>query len=202
MDVIKQFRKYRTGGQSEETAAQKARKNNLDTRKVDFSIITSRDNLDRKVDREAYAQLQDSLIARNYPFPQRMAILGTSMQEGSPGSYGVGGNGYFGMSEERMPVSYLGDTPEQRGKQISFILDDLETTHPNNWLNGGTGGIRINSGKDGYNMFWNAKDINTATQVLNKSYIRPDGRLSAWNHRTTVANNISKKIKNEENIKK
>lgn len=189
MNIIERFRKYQKGG----TAAQQARKRNTDTRQVNMNSVTIEDNLGRALDREAYAQLQDSLIARNYPFPQRMAILGTSMQEGSPGSYGVGGGGYLGLSSDRMPRSYLGNTPSQRGKQINYILNDLEITHPNNWLDGGAGGIRINSGQDGYNMFWNATDINTATQVLNKSYVRPRDRQKSWNNRSTVARTLGTK---------
>ena len=187
MNIIERFRKYQRGGKSTQ------RQNN--TRKVNFDEVETSDNLGRAIDREAYKQLQDSLIARNYPFPQRMAILGTSMQEGSPGSYGKGGNGYLGLSKQRMPISYLGNTPEQRARQIKYILDDLETTHSNNWLDGGTGGIRIESGKDGYNMFWNTNDVDSATQILNKSYIRPRDRQPAWNNRATVAKNLSKKAK-------
>ena len=190
----KTIRVNKSGG-TLDTTAQKARKLNTNNREVDFSKVNSTDNLGRAIDIEAQSQLQDSLIARNYPFPQRMAILGTSMQEGSPGTYGVGGGGYLGLSKTRMPKSYLGNTPEQRAKQITYILDDLERTHSNNWLNGGSGGITINSGKEGYNLFWNATDIPTATQVLNKSYVRPAVRKQAWDNRTIVANNISKKLK-------
>lgn len=201
MNVIERFRKYRKGGSVErfgggnKTSAQKVRENNTDSRRVDMSKVTSFDNLNRKVDAEAYSQLQDSLIARNYPFPQRMAILGTSMQEGSPGSYGQGGGGYLGLSSKRMPKSYLGNTLEQRAKQITFVLDDLERTHSNNWLDGGSGGVKINSGKDGYNMFWNTNDVDSATQILNKSYVRPRDRQAAWNNRSKVAQTLSKKAK-------
>lgn len=204
MNVIERFRKYRKGGHIEKfgggnkTSAQNARKNNTDSRKVDMSKVTSSDNLNRKVDTEAYAQLQDSLIARNYPFPQRMAILGTSMQEGTPGSYGIGGGGYLGLSSERMPKSYLGNTPEQRAKQITFVLDDLERTHSNNWLDGGAGGVKINTGKDGYNLFWNTNDVDSATQVLNKSYVRPRDRENAWNNRSKVARTLETKVSSKE----
>lgn len=124
-----------------------------------------------------------------------MAILGTSMQEGSPGSKGVGGNGYLGLSSKRMPITYLGNTPEKRAEQITYILNDLETIHSDNWLNGGSGGIRINSGKDGYNMFWNTNDVDSATQILNKSYVRPRDRKAAWDNRSKVAITLSKKAK-------
>lgn len=170
-------------------------KKNRNHKKVDMSQITSKDNLGRAVDREAYSQLQDSLVARNYPFAQRMAILGTSMQEGSPGSKGIGGNGYLGLSSQRMPIRYLGNTPKERAKQITYILNDLETTHPDNWLDGGSGGIRIRSGKDAYNMFWNTNDVDSAAQILNKSYVRPRDREAAWNNRSKVAKTLSKKAK-------
>lgn len=201
MNVIERFHKYRKGGligkfgKGNKTSAQKARENNTDSRRVDMSKVSTSDNNDRVLDRAAYAQLQDSLIARNYPFPQRMAILGTSMQEGTPGSYGVGGGGYLGLSSRRMPKSYLGNTPEQRAKQITFVLDDLERTHSDNWLDGGSGGIKINSGLEGYDMFWNANDVNSATQILNKSYVRPKARETDWNTRARVAQILSEKAK-------
>lgn len=67
MSVIERFRKYRKGGKS--NSSQLARTRNTDARKIDMSTVTATDNQGRAVDREAYAQLQDSLIARNYPFP-------------------------------------------------------------------------------------------------------------------------------------
>lgn len=187
---IEKFRKYGDGNKI--TSAQKARSNNTDTRKIDMSKVQTSDNNNRIIDREAYAQLQDSLIARNYPFPQRMAILATSMQEGSPGGRGIGGNGYLGLSPQRMDTTLLGNTSEQRAKQITFILDDLEYTHPDNWLDGGTGGIKIDSGKKGYDMFWNTNDVDSATQILNKSYVRPAGRQTEWDNRSKVAKTLGK----------
>jgi hypothetical protein len=47
-------------------------------------------------------------------------------------SKGIGGNGYLGYSSQRMPVSYLSNTPEGRAKQIHFLLEDLTTKHSNN----------------------------------------------------------------------
>lgn len=67
MSIIERFRKYREGGKS--NSSQSARTRNTDARKIDMSTVTATDNQGRAVDREAYAQLQDSLIARNYPFP-------------------------------------------------------------------------------------------------------------------------------------
>lgn len=126
-----------------------------------------------------------------------MAILATAMQEGSPGSRGTGGNGYLGLSSSRMPETYLGNTPDQRALQITYVLNDLERTHSDNWLDGGSGGIRIDSGRDGYNMFWNTNDVDSATQVLNKSYVRPRDREGAWNNRSEVARTLSTKAKSK-----
>ncbi len=164
-------------------------------RKVDISSISPKDNRNRPIDVEAYSQFQDSLIGRNYPFAQRIALLATSMQEASPGSYGVGGGGYLGLSSNRMPTSYLGNTPSERAKQITYVLNDLETPHSDNWLDGGSGGITIKSGKDGYNMFWNTNDVDSATQILNKSYVRPAGRKASWDNRSKLAKILESKAK-------
>ena len=161
-------------------------------------------NRNRPVNIPAMEQLQDSLIARNWGLPQRLAILATAAQEmDSKGaaSRGVGGNGYLGLSEQRMPTSYLNDTPKGRAKQINFLFEDLLTTHPDNWLDGGTGGPKILNGKDGYQQFWDANNVWNATQVLNKSYIRPAGRLDSWNNRAGVAKAMQKHLKRFGGIK-
>lgn len=102
-------------------------------------------------------------------------------------SRGVGGNGYLGLSSKRMPEKYLDDSVEGRAEQIHFILEDLTKTHSDNWLDGGAGGPKIMSGKDGFNKFWNSRDVGEATKILNKSYIRPAGKLDAWNNRAKIA---------------
>lgn len=177
-------------------------------RKVDFNAYmadkVNGGNRNRPMNIPAMEQLQDSLIARSYNEPQRLAILATAAQEmGSAGaaSKGVGGNGYLGLSKERMPISYLSDTPEGRGKQIHYVLTDLNNvytgTHPQagNWNDGGSGGPKIISGKDGFNQFWNAGTPKEATQILNKSYIRPAGGLDSWNNRASVAEGMQKHMK-------
>jgi len=155
-------------------------------------------NRGRAVNIPAMEQLQDSLIARQWGLPQRLAIMATAAQEmdkNGAASRGVGGNGYLGLSFDRMPEEYLDDTPEGRGKQINYIFEDLLTTHPDNWLNGGSGGPTIMSGKDGYNQFWNSNNVWNATQILNKSYIRPRDRKDAWDNRASVAKAMQRHMK-------
>ena len=136
-------------------------------------------------------QLQDSLLARKeYNDARRLAVLATSLDEAGElgfASRGIGGNGMLGLSEDRMPLSYVGAGPEIGGKQINHNLTDLRTRHSDNWLNGGTGGPVIMSGKDGYDKFWNENDVRKATIYLNKSYIRPRDREDAWNNRAAAA---------------
>ena len=110
-------------------------------------------------------------------------------------SRGVGGNGYLGLSEQRMPTSYLDNTPEGRGKQIHFLLEDMLTTHSDNWLDGGSGGPTIKNGKDGFTKFWSSPNVYEAARIFNKSYIRPAGRLDAWNNRADVAKAMQKHLK-------
>ena len=155
-------------------------------------------NRNRPVNVPAMEQMQDSLIARGWGLPQRLAVLATAAQEmdaNGAASRGVGGNGYLGYSESRMPLTYLDDTPEGRGKQIHFLLDDLTTTHSDNWLDGGAGGPKIMNGKDGFNQFWNSDNVYEATRILNKSNIRPAGREAAWNNRAGVAKAMQKHLK-------
>lgn len=151
-------------------------------------------NLDRVTSVPALKQLQDSLIARNFGEPQRLAILATSAQEmdkKGAASKGVGGNGMLGYSSERMPTKYLDDTTEGRAKQIHFLIEDMLTTHSDNWLDGGSGGPYIKNGKSAYNQFWNGTDTTLLTKIFNKSLIRPRDREDAWDNRATVANNMS-----------
>ena len=151
-------------------------------------------NLNRATSVPALKQLQDSLIARNFGEPQRLAILATSAQEmdkKGAASKGVGGNGMLGYSSERMPTKYLDDTTEGRAKQIHFLIEDMLTTHSDNWLDGGSGGPYIKNGKSAYNQFWNGTDTTLLTKIFNKSLIRPRDREDAWDNRATVANNMS-----------
>ena len=163
-------------------------------KRVDFEkFYNAGGNLNRPLDIGSMNQLQDTLIARKYGLPQRLAILATAAQEmGKEGaaSRGVGGNGYLGLSEQRMPLSYLGNTPKQRGEQIHYLMEDLNKVHSDNWHHGGTGGISIKSGQEGYDKFWNENNVWNATQILNKSYIRPRDRQAAWDNRSTVAKNM------------
>ena len=155
-------------------------------------------NRGRAVNVPAMEQLQDSLIARGWGLPQRLAIMATAaqeMNEKGAASKGVGGNGYLGHSEQRMPTSYLSDTPKGRGKQIHYLLEDLLTTHSDNWLDGGSGGPTIMSGQDGFSQFWKSPNVYEATRILNKSYIRPAGKLNSWNNRAGVAKAMQKHLK-------
>ena len=177
-------------------------------KKVDFQEWFDQEgNRDRAVNIPAMEQLQDSLIARRFNLPQRLAILGTAAQEmdqRGAATIGVGGRGYLGLSSQRMPDEYLDDTPKGRGKQIHFLMNDLLTTHSDNWLDGGTGGPTIRSGKDGYNQFWNSPSVWDATMILNKSYIRPRDRVPSWTNRANVAKAMQKHmyLPSERNKKK
>lgn len=180
---------YANGGDKANTQSK------TDTRRVNFDKVRKANiNRGRDIPVEAIEQFQDSLLARGYGLPQRLAILATSMQEldakEGAASVGVGGNGYLGLSYGRMGKEYLDDSIEGRGKQINFLIEDLNKTHSNNWLDGGSGGPKIMSGKDGFNQFWNADDIELATRILNKSYIRPAGKEASWNNRARIAKNL------------
>lgn len=175
-------------------------------KRVDFqAMVNDRANV-RYMDIPSMNQLQDSLIARGFPEAQRLALLATAEHEmGTQGaaSRGIGGNGYWGLNEQRMPTSYLGNTPEKRAEQIHYIIENLinvyKGTHPQagNWSDGGTGGPKIMSGQDGYNQFWKALDPMTATQILTKSYIRPANQASEGKIRGKSAETMKKYLKED-----
>lgn len=169
------------------------------TRRVDISKVTRKENRGRFVPIQAEEQFQDSLIGRNYPYAQRLALLGTSLQEvdeRGAASIGEGGNGLLGLSKERMPVQLLDDTQEGRGRQIKFILDDLEHivgAPYNNWTAGNRQPPRVESAQDGFDKFWNATNPYDATIYLNKSYIRPRDGREAWVNRAKISNILETK---------
>ena len=95
-----------------------------------------------------------------------------------------------------MPVELLNDTPEGRGKQIKYVLDNLETVvgaPNNNWTAGNSQPPRIESAQDGFDKFWSANNPYDATMYLNKSYIRSAGNQNAWRNRANIANILTKK---------
>lgn len=176
-------------------------------RKVNFEEYmadkTYGGNRKRPMNISAMEQFQDSLIARGFAEPQRLAILGTAaqeMNERGAATVGVGGNGYLGLSSSRMPVELLDDSEEGRGKQINHVLEDLTHvytgTHPQagNWSDGGEGGPVLLTGKDAYNKFWNATSPKNAAIILNKGYIRPRDGVSAWNNRASVAEGMARHL--------
>ena len=136
-------------------------------------------------------QVQDSLL--NHPElgqAQRLAILATSLGEaGHKGfdSRGIGGNGMFGISKERMPLSNVGSGQKVGGKQIHWFLNDLQSLHPDNWNHGGEGGLPILNAKDGRDKFYSTDSVKDATIYLNKGYIRPAERENAWKDRVDTA---------------
>lgn len=182
----------KSGKEQEETQS-------LDTRKVDIDAwYAGNNNRKRGVNTEELKQFQDSLIANNIPLAQRLAILGTSAQEaGTEGaaSYGIGGMGLLGLSGQRMDSALVSHNPDTVGMQIHFLIQDLKKRHSDNWLEGGAGGPTIKTGKEGFEKFWGGNNVDTITQVLNKSYIRPAERLNAWKNRAEVAKSMLKYLK-------
>ena len=164
--------------------------------RVDFDAYkNAKENRGRFVNVPVLNQLQDSLIARGYGEPQRLAILATSaseMDKNGAASKGIGGNGILGYNSTRMPVRYLDDSIKGRGNQIHYLLEDIESLHPNNWSDGGKGGPFIRNAKDAYEQFWNSDDVKQATVIFNKGNIRPAGGEDEWNARGNEASIMKK----------
>jgi hypothetical protein len=58
------------------------------------------------------------------------------MDKRGAATVGKGGNGYLGLDKKRMSTSLLDDSPQGRGEQIYYILNDLENMHKDNWTSG------------------------------------------------------------------
>lgn len=94
-----------------------------------------------------------------------------------------------------MDSALVSHNPDTVGMQIHFLIQDLKKRHSDNWLEGGAGGPTIKTGKEGFEKFWGGNNVDTITQVLNKSYIRPAERLNAWKNRAEVAKSMLKYLK-------
>lgn len=139
-------------------------------------------------------QLQDSLIARNYNEPQRLAFLSTALHEsgGDPKAVAKGKDkngksvkfsGLYQWGDDRFPNSWnLGD-------QIHYALESAESKDTKaSWSHGGSGIPKINNALEGREAFWNSKNPYDATLYFNKGYVRPAEEQARINRAEEAAN--------------
>ena len=171
-------------------------KNRQNAKRVNFSRVPISENRNRPIVVDDMEALQDSLIARGWGLPQRLAAFATASSEmGKKGyaSKGIGGNGYFGLNKYRMNPALLKD----REAQITHSLNNLqEMVGPpyNNWLQTPEDGMPSKNRWQSYNGFWNAKDPITATRYLTEGNIRPAETVDEGKRRARIAKNFEKYI--------
>ena len=137
-------------------------------------------------------QLQDSLIARDYPEAQRLAFLASALHEsgGNPRAVDATGDfkGLYQWSMERFPNTW------DLGKQIHYALESAESKDTkSSWTHGGGGIPKINNALEGRDAFWNSIDPYEATLYFNKGYVRPAEEEARIN-RAEEAANMSKNL--------
>lgn len=139
-------------------------------------------------------QLQDSLIARNYNEPQRLAFLATALHEsgGDPKAVAKGKDkngksvkfsGLYQWGDDRFPNSWnLGD-------QIHYALESAESNDTRkSWTDGGSGVPYIRRASEGRDAFWNSENPYDATLYFNKGYVRPAEEQARINRAEEAAN--------------
>lgn len=165
---------------------------NDDIRSIDF--YTYNPLFDRYLIPENMMQIQDSLINRGYREPQRNALLSTNFHEsgGDPNAVDSTGNyrGIIQWDRERYP----NELPFN--KQITKMLDELETPKSPYWSDGGSGVPYTPTLMDAYTNFWNADNSYDAALYLNKGYIRPKDEQARIN-RALEAQNMDKYLKSK-----
>ena len=136
------------------------------------------------------ALIQDSLIARNADFPERVAILGQVIPEsgGYTEDHGNGAAGYVGWRGPRA-VNLPKDAPGQAHKLMSEIYDNPTAK---DWSHGGTD-TGVQTGKEMMNLFLNTQNVQQAGKAFMKGYVRPE--KSEWEKRLLFLNLLKKYMK-------
>ena len=149
---------------------------------------------DRGFNHAYMEQLQDSLIARNYNEPQRLAFLSTALHEsgGDPKAVAKGKDkngkpvkfsGLYQWGDDRFPNSW------NMGDQIHYALESAESKDTKaSWSHGGSGIPKINNALEGREAFWNSKNPYDATLYFNKGYVRPAEEQARINRAEEAAN--------------
>lgn len=165
-------------------------KNSKNPRRVDFT--TYNPLYDRSFIPENMSTLQDSMINRGYPEPQRYTVLSNILHEsgGDPNAIDATGKfrGIAQWSKERYPEDLSFE------EQITKLLNESEISEQPYWSDGGGGKPYIGKLKDGYDKFWSTPYTDSAALYYTKGYIRPAEEKARFN-RAREAVNMEKHAK-------
>ena len=141
----------------------------------------------RYIDTLLLRNVDNELIKHNVGYPQRMAVLVTTQQEGNrTGSHGNGAHGLVGWRSGR--ATNLPSTVEGQVKKLHN--ETYGEFNGNNWNDGGKGSGYM-SGRDAQKAFKNAKTISEAVRAFNYGYVRPPA--SDTRYRINLSKKLFKK---------
>lgn len=141
----------------------------------------------RYIDTLLLRNVDNELIKHNVGYPQRMAVLVTTQQEGNrTGSHGNGARGLVGWRSGR--AANLPSTVEGQVKKLHN--ETYGEFNGNNWNDGGKGSGYM-SGRDAQKAFKNAKTISEAVRAFNYGYVRPPA--SDTRYRINLSKKLFKK---------
>lgn len=141
----------------------------------------------RYIDTLLLRNVDNELIKHNVGYPQRMAVLVTTQQEGNrTGSHGNGARGLVGWRSGR--ATNLPSTVEGQVKKLHN--ETYGEFNSNNWNDGGKGSGYM-SGRDAQKAFKNAKTISEAVRAFNYGYVRPPA--SDTRYRINLSKKLFKK---------
>lgn len=165
-------------------------KNSKNPRRVDFTTYSPL--YDRSFIPKNMSALQDSMINRGYPEPQRYTVLSNILHESGGDPNAIDSTGKFRgiaqWSKERYPEDLSFE------EQITKLLNESEIPKQPYWSDGGGGKPYIGKLKDGYDKFWSTPYTDSAALYYTKGYIRPAEEKARFN-RAREAVNMEKHAK-------
>lgn len=123
------------------------------------------------IDPKAMKVIEDSLIARQAGYPQRLSVMsqvvaesGGRTQKFPNGATGL--VGWRGARAKKLPTDLPGQT--------HYLMQGLfDTYDANNWNDGGAG-TNVGTGKEMQNLFKTSNNTVQATKAMMKGYVRPE----------------------------
>lgn len=149
-----------------------------------------RTNYNWRMHDDNLALIQDSLIARNADYAERVALLSQVIPEsgGYTKPHGNGAAGYVGWRGSRA-VNLPQDAPGQAHKLMVEIYDNPSGK---DWTHGGKG-TGVMTGKEMMQLFLNTDNVTQATKAFMKGYVRPE--TSEYQKRLDFAQLLKKHMK-------
>lgn len=159
-------------------------KNSKNPRRVDFTTYSPL--YDRSFIPENMSALQDSMINRGYPEPQRYTVLSNILHESGGDPNAVDATGEFRGIAQWSKERYSKDLSFE--EQITKLLNESEIPEQPYWSDGGGGKPYIGKLKDGYDKFWSTPHTDSAALYYTKGYIRPAEEKARFNRAREAVN--------------